>query len=98
MYSLIKRQTADYSDGEAILTLLKYDRTELFVPKVMGLTLEFARAAANWARRRLDRQLATGATFQERRRFRASRSLRRDARGPSNSVEWGKLMQPSCRS
>jgi hypothetical protein len=29
---LIKRQTADYSDGEAILTLLKYDRTALFVP------------------------------------------------------------------
>ena len=30
---LIKRQTADYSDGKAILTLLKYDRTVLFVPK-----------------------------------------------------------------
>jgi hypothetical protein len=32
MKLLLKRQTADYSDGEAILTLLKYVRTALFVP------------------------------------------------------------------
>jgi len=41
--SLIKCQTADYSDGEAILTLLKYDRTGLFVPKGTVLSEEFLR-------------------------------------------------------
>jgi len=33
MKLLSKRQTADYSDGEAILTLVQYDRTALFVPQ-----------------------------------------------------------------
>jgi hypothetical protein len=46
---LSKCQTADHSDSEAILTLLKYDRTELFVPSFANV--EFRVFPGVWLKR-----------------------------------------------